>query len=228
MKNAKSQKLVVGMLCAVVFLVVFYQFSWNARASTLSRASAVRAATAAKQGDLAAATKAKEQESANLTALAAVQAILPATADAQGVIRKLTQLALTSSVSWESVTLAGAGATATPGLQAVPLTIAISGTMANIEAYLANIRKADVGRVITVEAVATTFKGDAEQPDLVAAILTLEAFVFAVDPNVLATAATAAAAGTNTVTETPVGTVPTAVTDPTNVDITTTTAAFTG
>jgi Tfp pilus assembly protein PilO len=228
MKKAKSQKLVVGMLCAVVFFVIFYQFSWKARGDTLSQAAVVRVATEARQGDLAVATKAKTQEPVNRAALAAVQAVLPANADAQGVIRKLTQLAVTSSVSWESVTLAPPAATATPGLQAVSLTVAISGSMANVEAYLANIRKADVGRIITVDAVGTTFKPDAAQPDLVSATLGLKAFVYAVDPSVLATPTTVApAVGTNTVTQTPVGTVPTAVTDPTNVGPTTT-AAFTG
>src|SRR5580765_7668028 len=156
MKKAKSQKLVVIALCAVVFGVVFYQFSWQARASTLSKASAVRVATASKKGDLAAAQKAKEREAANHGALAAVQAVLPATGDAQGVIRQLTQLATTSGVDWQTVSLGAMAATPVAGLQAVGLTVAISGPMANIEAYLANIRGAAVNRIITVDAVSTT------------------------------------------------------------------------
>jgi Tfp pilus assembly protein PilO len=222
--------MVIVILFAVVFGVVFYQFSWQARASTLGQASVVRAATASKKGDLAAATKAKQQEAANLAALAAVQAVLPATADAQGVIRQLTQLAIASGVNWESVSLQKSAATTVAGLQAVPLSVSISGSMANVEAYLANIRSAAVGRIITVDGVNTTLIVDkATQAVLVNASLSMRAFVYAIDPVTITatTVVTAAAAGTNTVTQTPAGAVPTAVTDPTNVGPTTT-AAFTG
>jgi Tfp pilus assembly protein PilO len=223
MKKAQSQKVVVVLLCAVVFIVVFVQFSWKARADTLSQAAAVRVATQAKQGDLVAAKKAKTEEEANHAALAAAQAILPLNADAQSVIRHLTQLAITSNVSWENVTLGvPAAPTAEGGLQSVPITISIAGTIENIEAYLANIRGADVGRIIVVDGLTTSFSADALQPGLVTAGLSLRVFMYGVDT----TATTVApAAATNTVTSTPVGTVPTAVTDPTNVGATPTTLA---
>jgi Tfp pilus assembly protein PilO len=231
MKKAKSQKLVVVILCAVVFGVVFYQFSWQARASTLSHASVVRAVTASKQGELAAGKKAKEQEAANRDALVAVQAGLPATVDAQGVIRQLTQLAVASQVNWDNVTLGAPTATAIGGLQAVPITISISGTMANVQAYLVSVRSAAASRIMTVDSVATTFSVDKDTlAESVVALLSMKTFVYAIDSSLIATTTTVAAAdaGTNTVTKTPVGTVPSAVIDPTNVGATTTTTAFTG
>jgi Tfp pilus assembly protein PilO len=224
MKKEKSQKLVVAILCVVVFGVVFYQFSWQARASTLSQASVVRAATAAKEGDLAAATKAKQQETANRAALLAVQAVLPAAVDAQGVIRQLTQLAIASGVNWENVSLQKAAATTIAGLQAVPISVSISGPMANIEAYLANIRGAALGRIIMVDGVSTALTIDAiTKVELVTATLSMRAFVYTVDPAAIAstTVVTAAPAAA---TQTPAGSVPVAVSDPTNVDTTPTTA----
>jgi Tfp pilus assembly protein PilO len=196
MKKQKSQRLILGILGAVVFLVVFYQFSWKARASTLSQASAVVVATESKEGDLAAAKKAKDNEEANKAALAVVQAVLPTTADAQGVIRHLTQLAVTSSVSWENVTL-GVADVAPPGggLQSVPFTIAISGTMENIELYLANIRSADVGRIITIDGVTTSFAADPLKPDQVSASLTLRVFIYSVESATTTTSTTAASKG---------------------------------
>jgi Tfp pilus assembly protein PilO len=225
MQKAKSQKIVVVILCAVVFGVVFYQFSWQARASTLTQASAVRDATAAKKGDLVAATKAKEHEVANREALAAVQAILPPTADAQGVIRQLTQLAVTSGVNWQNISqqpLLPAS-----GLQSAPISISISGPMANIQAYLANVRGAAVGRIITIDSVATSSSVDAEtKAEIVTATLSLKAYLYAIDPATISSTPVAPAAAT--VTPTPAGTVPVAVSDPTNVDTTPTTAAPAG
>lgn len=219
----QSQKLVLGALCAVVFLVVFWQFSWKARANTLSKASDVRAATQAKQADLAAAKKAKANEEANKAELAAAQTALPASADAQGVIRLLTQLAATSGVSWDNVTLG----TLTTGkdsgnLQSIPLSITLSGTMDQFEAYLQNLRGADVSRLLVVDTFNTAFGADPADPSKLSASLTVNAFMY--------TAAAAPATGssgataTNTVTSTPVGTVPTAVQDNTNVGATPTTA----
>jgi Tfp pilus assembly protein PilO len=226
MQKAKSQKIVIVMLCAVVFGVVFYQFSWQARASTLSQASGVRAATASKKGDLSIATKAKEQEATNREALAAVQAILPPTADAQGVIRQLTQLAITSGVDWKNVSLTKPPAAAGSGLQAAPISISITGPMANIQAYLANVRGAAVSRIITVDAVATTSAVDAKtQAEVVTATLGLKAYLYLIDPAAITSATVAAAAS---VTKTPAGNVPVAVSDPTNVDTTPTTAAPAG
>jgi Tfp pilus assembly protein PilO len=196
MKKEKSQRLVLGILGAVVFIVVFYQFSWKARASTLSQASAVVLATDARQSDLAAAKKAKAEEVANKAALAAVQAVLPANADAQGVIRHLTQLATTSNVSWENVTLGQPAApAASGGLQSVPLKVAISGTIDNIELYLLNIRSADVGRIITVDSVTTTFGTDVLQPDAASATLALNVFIYSVESAPVTTATTAASQG---------------------------------
>jgi Tfp pilus assembly protein PilO len=227
MQKAKSQKLVVGVLCAVVFGVVFYQFSWQARVSTLDKASVVRAATAAKKGDLAAATKAKEHEAANRDALKAVQAILPATADAQGVIRQLTQLAVTSGVNWENSSLAQPAATAVTGLQAASISISISGPMENIQAYLLNVRSSAVGRIISVDTVTTNSNLDATtQVEVVTAALSMRAFLYVIDPaTITSTTVAPAAAG---VTQTPAGSVPVAVSDPTNVGSTPTTAAPTG
>ena len=135
------------------------------------------------KGDLAAATKAKEQEVANREALAAVQALLPATTDAQGVIRQLTQLATTSGVDWQNVSLTKPAATAVAGLQAAPITIAIKGPMANIQAYLANVRAAAVGRIITVDTVSTSSAVDeATKAEVVTATVSLKAFSYVVDP----------------------------------------------
>jgi Tfp pilus assembly protein PilO len=204
MQKAKSQKIVIVLLCAVVFGVVFYQFSWQARASTLSEATAVRAATAAKKGDLAVATRAKEQEPANVLALAAVQAVLPATVDAQGVIRQLTQLALTSGVNWENVSQTKPAVTTVSGLLASSITISIKGPMANIQAYLANVRGPAVGRIITVDSVAISSSVDpVTQIEVLTATLTLKAFLYVVDA---ATAGTpAAGAATTPTTAKPTG-----------------------
>jgi Tfp pilus assembly protein PilO len=199
MQKAKSQKIVVIVLCAVVFGVVFYQFSWQARVSTLTQATAVRVATAAKKGDLAAATKAKEQEAGNRELLAAVQALLPPTADAQGVIRQLTQLATASGVNWENVSQSKPVASAVAGLQAAPITISIKGPMENIQAYLLNVRGAAVGRIITVDSVSTASTVDpTTQAVVLTATLTLKAFVYVVDPATIAGAPGAAAATTPT------------------------------
>lgn len=218
MKNAQSQKVIIGILCVVVFAVVWYQFSWNARASTLSQADAVQVATQSKQGELAAANKAKENEEANRAALIEAQKVLPTSADAQGVIRQLTALAVTSSVDWQSVSL-DSGTAADVGLDSMSLTVTISGTMPNIEAYLANIRVA-LSRIITVDGVATTFGTDPDVPDVVTSVLSLRAFMYTVDPKLVATSTTVAGS-----TATPAGSVPTAVTDPTNVGATATTVA---
>jgi Tfp pilus assembly protein PilO len=230
MNSAKSQKLVLGVLGAVVFLVVFYQFSWKARANTLNDASSVRTEIQAKQADVAAAKKAKAQEPANRAALAQVQAVLPSSSDAQGVIRTLTALASSSSINWKNVTIGQAPATpagATTGLQSLPLTVSISGTITNVETYLANVRKSNIGRIITVDGVTTTFNVEPTAPDVIDAVLTMRAFTYAIDGTVTATTTTVPPTSTNTVTSTPVGTVPTAVTEAT-IATTPTTVAFQG
>ena len=87
-----------------------------------------------------------------------------------------------------------------------------------------------MGRIITVDGVNTTTIDNTTKAEVVSASLSMRAFVYAIAPGTItaATVVTAAAAGTNTVTETPAGAVPTAVTDPTNVDSTSITKAFTG
>ena len=229
MKNAQAQKVVIGLLCVVVFAVVFYQFSWKARAATLAKASEVQAATELKQADLVAAQKAQAKQDENRAALAQMQVALPGAPDAQGVIRQLTQLAVASNVTWDSVTI---GATAAPasesGLQQLPITVTISGQMADVEAYLANIRSPDVARLITVDGLSTAFNTDEKDPAVVSETVTLRAFMYGTAAVADTTPTTAVASATGGVTQTPAGSVPQAMPDHTNVEAASTTVAAQG